>query len=146
MVSIRIYPERIDLVAHDSVVASHVRCFGRNETRYDWQHYIPLIERKPGALRNGAPFADMPPPLQQLRAWLLKREGGDRLMAKILASGSPSRLGSCSDRGRTGSRIRPSEYRTYREYLAPTQVSTAASASGDAFNGDRNACRRYEPL
>ena len=86
MVSIRIYPERIDLVAHDSVVASHLRCFGRNETRYDWQHYIPLIERKPGALRNGAPFADMPAPLQQLRSWLLKREGGDRLMAKILAA------------------------------------------------------------
>lgn len=85
MVSIRTYPERIDLVAHDAVVASHPRSFGRNETRYDWQHYIPLIERKPGALRNGAPFADMPEPLQRLRGLLLKREGGDRVMAKVLA-------------------------------------------------------------
>jgi transposase len=85
MVSIRVYPERIDLVAHDAVVASHLRCFERNQTRYDWQHYIPLIERKPGALRNGAPFADMPEPLQQLRRQLLKREGGDRIMAKVLA-------------------------------------------------------------
>jgi hypothetical protein len=34
----------------------------RNQTRYDWQHYVPLIERKPGALRNGAPFADLPGP------------------------------------------------------------------------------------
>lgn len=57
MVSIRTYPERIDFVAHDAAVASHSRCFGRKETRYDWQHYIPIIERKPGALRNGAPFA-----------------------------------------------------------------------------------------
>ena len=86
MVSIRTYPERIDLVAHDAVVASHIRSFGRNETRYDWQHYIPLIERKPGALRNGAPFADMPEPLQRLRGLLLKREGGDRVMAKVLAA------------------------------------------------------------
>ena len=86
MVGIRLYPERIDLVAHDAVVASHARCFGRNETRYDWQHYIPLIERKPGALRNGAPFADMPRPLLRLRGLLLKREGGDRLMAKVLAA------------------------------------------------------------
>jgi transposase len=85
MVSIRTYPERIDLVAHDALVASHPRCFGRNETRYDWQHYIPLIERKPGALRNGAPFADMPEPLQRLRGLLLKREGGDRIMARVLA-------------------------------------------------------------
>ena len=85
MVSIRVYPEKIDFVAHDTVVASHARCFGRNETRYDWQHYIPILERKPGALRNGAPFADMPEPLQQLRGRLLRREGGDRVMAKVLA-------------------------------------------------------------
>jgi transposase len=86
MVSIRIYPERIDFVAHDAVVASHVRCFERNQVRYDWQHYIPLIERKPGGLRNGAPFADMPEPLLRLRGLLLKREGGDRVMAKVLAA------------------------------------------------------------
>jgi transposase len=86
LVSIRIYPERIDLVAHDAVVASHVRCFGRNETRYDWQHYLSLIERKPGALRNGAPFADMPKPLLRLRSLLLKHDGGDRVMAKVLAA------------------------------------------------------------
>ena len=86
MVSIRVYPERIDLVAHDVVVASHLRSFGRTETRYDWQHYIPLIERKPGALRNGAPFADLPTPLQKLRGLLLKRDGGDRIMAKVLAA------------------------------------------------------------
>jgi transposase len=86
MVSIRVYPERIDLVAHDAVVASHLRSFGRNEARYDWQHYLPLIERKPGALRNGAPFADLPAPLLKLRSLLLKREGGDRIMAKVLAA------------------------------------------------------------
>ena len=86
MVSIRIYPERLDFVAHDMVVASHVRSFERNQTRYDWQHYIPLIERKPGALRNGAPFADMPDPLLRLRSLLLKREGGDRIMAKVLTA------------------------------------------------------------
>jgi hypothetical protein len=86
IVSIRVYPERIDLVAHDAVVASHVRSFERKQTSYDWQHYIPLIERKPGALRNGAPFADMPAPLQTLRRLLLKREGGDRVMAKVLAA------------------------------------------------------------
>jgi transposase len=86
VVSIRTYPERIDFVAHDAVVASHPRSFERNKVRYDWQHYIPLIERKPGALRNGAPFADMPGPLLSLRSLLLKREGGDRIMAKVLAA------------------------------------------------------------
>jgi transposase len=86
MISIRIYPERVDFVAHDAVVASHLRSFERNQTRYNWQHYIPLIERKPGALRNGAPFADLPSPLLQLRSLLLRRDGGDRIMAKVLAA------------------------------------------------------------
>lgn len=86
MVSIRTYPDRLEFVAHDAVVACHSRSFDRNKTHYDWQHYIPLIERKPGALRNGAPFADMPEPLQCLRSLLLKREGGDRMMSKVLAA------------------------------------------------------------
>jgi transposase len=86
LVSVRLYPERIDIVAHDAVIASHSRSFERGQTYYDWRHYIALIERKPGALRNGAPFADMPKPLLRLQRLLLKREGGDRVMAKVLAA------------------------------------------------------------
>ena len=86
MVSVRLYPQRIDVVAADAVVASHERVFDRDQTRYDWQHYIPLLERKPGALRNGAPFAEMPEPLTQLQRVLLRREGGDRVMAQVLAA------------------------------------------------------------
>ena len=76
---------RARVVAVVSVVASHERLSNRGETRYDWQHYIPVIQRKPGALRNGAPFNDMPLPLIQLQKHLLKREGGDRVMAQVLA-------------------------------------------------------------
>jgi transposase len=86
LVSLRLYPERVDIVAHDTLVASHLRSFARNQTCYDWQHYLPLIERKPGALRNGAPFADLPDALLRLRGLLLKQEGGDRIMAKVLAA------------------------------------------------------------
>jgi len=39
----------------------------RGHTRYDWQRYVPLLERKPGTLRNGTPFSDLPVPLQRLR-------------------------------------------------------------------------------
>jgi transposase len=84
-VSTRLYPGKIVIVADDAVVASHERLSDRGQTKYDWQHYIPLIQRKPGALRNGAPFADMPEPLQQLRRALLRDPGGDRVMAQVLA-------------------------------------------------------------
>jgi transposase len=86
MVSARLYPTRVVVVADDAVVAAHERLADRGQTRYDWQHYIPLVQRKPGVLRNGAPFADMPEPLRRLQAGLLKREGGDRVMAQVLAA------------------------------------------------------------
>jgi hypothetical protein len=41
--------------------------------------------RRFGALRNGAPFLDMPEPLQRLRRALLREAGGDRVMAQVLA-------------------------------------------------------------
>ncbi|OTI62929.1 IS21 family transposase [Pseudomonas aeruginosa] len=85
-VSSRLYPTRIDLVADDAVIASHARLLDRDQVSYDWQHYLPLIERKPGALRNGAPFADLPRPLRQLRHGLARHIGGDRIMAQVLAA------------------------------------------------------------
>jgi len=85
MVSTRLYPGRVEVAVDDQIVARHERLSNNSETRYDWQHYIPLVQRKPGALRNGAPFADMPEPLQRLRRGLLRRPGGDRVMAQVLA-------------------------------------------------------------
>jgi hypothetical protein len=85
-VSTRLYPTQVCVVVGDGVVASHERAADRDHTRYDWQHYIALVQRKPGALRNGAPFADMPEPLQRLRQGLMKHAGGDRVMAQVLAA------------------------------------------------------------
>ena len=36
-------------------------------------------------MTNGAPFLDLPAPLLRLRQMLLKRDGGDRVMAQVLA-------------------------------------------------------------
>ena len=85
MVSTRLYPTRVAIHANETRVASHDRLNTYGHTRYDWQHYIPLLQRKPGALRNGAPFTDLPEPLQRLRRALLREAGGDRVMAQVLA-------------------------------------------------------------
>ena len=84
-VSVRQYAGRIEAYADDLRVAAHDRLFDRGRVRYEWQHYLPLLERKPGALRNGAPFLDLPEPLRRLHAALLKRDGGDRVMVQVLA-------------------------------------------------------------
>jgi hypothetical protein len=54
-------------------------------TVYDWRHYLAVMQRKPGALRNGALFAEMPDAFRRLRGQLLRRVGGYREMMEILA-------------------------------------------------------------
>jgi hypothetical protein len=64
----------------------HRRSFERDQTFYDWQHYIALVQRKPGALRNGAPIQVHARSLQQAAAVLLRQPHGDRVMAQVLAA------------------------------------------------------------
>lgn len=84
-VSTRLYPNRVDIATDEAIVASHARLVNEGHISYDWQHYVALIQRKPGALRNGAPFADMPAPLLRLRQGLMRHDGGDKTMAQVLS-------------------------------------------------------------
>ncbi|HPQ26727.1 MAG TPA: IS21 family transposase [Gammaproteobacteria bacterium] len=84
--SLRVYPFELVVVLGEAVIARHPRCFERDRTCYDWQHYISAVQRKPGALRDGAPFLEMPEPLRRLRALLLRQPDGDRAMARVLAT------------------------------------------------------------
>jgi len=85
-VMVRLYSNRVEISSENVVVACHTRLLDRGQVSYDWQHYISLVEKKPGALRNGAPFTDMPAPFTQLQAALRRRERqqADRIMAKVL--------------------------------------------------------------
>lgn len=82
--STRLYPSRVEIANDEAIVASHERATNEGRICYDWQHYIALVQRKPGALRNGAPFADMPAPLLCLRQGLMRHDGGDKIMAQVL--------------------------------------------------------------
>lgn len=89
-VSLRIYPGRIVVVAEGQVLCEHQRIIDRSHhlpgrTIYDWRHYLAVIQRKPGALRNGAPFTGMPDAFLRLQSHLLRRPGGDREMVEILS-------------------------------------------------------------
>ena len=62
--------------------------FGRDQTVYDPWHYVPVLARKPGALRNGAPFQDwvLPPAMERVRRRLKAADDGDRQMVSILTA------------------------------------------------------------
>lgn len=87
MVAVHQYADRIEIVHNNAVATCHTRLLDSDQVSYDWQHYIPVIEKKPGALRNGAPFAELPAPLLQLQTALRRRERqqADRIMAKVLS-------------------------------------------------------------
>jgi transposase len=87
MAAVHQYADRIEVVHDNAVVACHRRLLDSDRVSYDWQHYIPVIEKKPGVLRNGAPFAELPAPLLKLQTALRRRERqqADRIMAKVLS-------------------------------------------------------------
>lgn len=87
-VQVRAYATRIVIRSDGSVIAEHERVFGRNQTITDAWHYLPILARKPGALRNGAPFQDwdLPPVLAQLRRKLGKGDDADRRFVRVLAA------------------------------------------------------------
>ena len=86
MVLVRSHAERIVVLLDDVVVADHVRSFKRDQIVYDPWHYLPVLLRKPGALRNGAPFRDwdLPPALAQVRQRLKHHPDSDRQFVKVL--------------------------------------------------------------
>ena len=87
-VEVRAYADRIELRQDGRVVGDHRRCWGAKSTVFDPWHYVPVLARKPGALRNGAPFKDwiLPAGLERIRRKLAGAADGDRQMVNILTT------------------------------------------------------------
>jgi len=87
IVQCKSYADRLVFIHEGKEVGRHERKFTRGHAYYDWHHYLPLLARKPGALRNGAPFSDMelPDELNKVRAHLKKYPNGIRDFAHILS-------------------------------------------------------------
>jgi len=87
-VMVRAYADRIVVVHDGTIVGEHRRQFGRDKVIYDAWHYIDILEHKPGALRNGAPFKEwqLPEPLMRIRELLGRHSDGDRQFVGILSA------------------------------------------------------------
>ncbi len=81
-VDVHAYAERIVIKQDGIVVAEHPRRFGSGQVIYDPWHYVPVLARATGALRNGAPFKDwvLPASLERVRR---KLKGSDELCAEV---------------------------------------------------------------
>jgi transposase len=86
-VTVRAYADRLTFVQNGRTVGFHLRRFCRGEVFYDPWHYLEVLKKKPGALRNGAPFKEwnLPEPVELVRVALAKHRDGDRQFVSILA-------------------------------------------------------------
>jgi len=84
------YVDRVVLCHKERVVAQHRRSWGKEGIFFDYRHYLPLLERKPGSLDHARPLLNLnlPECLEVLRRRLQgeeKKEGeGLREFIRVL--------------------------------------------------------------
>ena len=100
------YADRIVIKHNGTVVGEHPRSFVRDHVEYNACHYLDVLMKKPGALRNGAPFMDLPGALGRVQRKLRTMKDGGRQMVAILTSVESDGLsaveGACAEALDTG--------------------------------------------
>ena len=95
-VQAKVYPAHVELWHEGECVARHERCYSRQQQILDLEHYLDVLERKPGALAGSKPLEQWRKlgrwPASYDRFWeeLMRRQGkqrGTRQMIDLLQLG-----------------------------------------------------------
>jgi hypothetical protein len=85
---VRGYVDEVVIGCGGEIVARHPRCYDREDMIFDPVHYLPLLEKKIGALDQAAPLAewDLPPEFATLRRLMEARmiKAGRREYVQVL--------------------------------------------------------------
>jgi len=93
-VEVRLGPSHLELRDEGRCLARHERCYGRQQQILELEHYLEVLERKPGALAGSKPLARWrakglwPASYDRLLDELIERHGkssGTRQMIQVLA-------------------------------------------------------------
>jgi transposase len=116
-VILKAFVDRVVICWKNETIACHQRSYARHEYIFDPLHYLPLLERKPGALDGGLPFS----------GWELP--GGFSLLRRLLESRN----------GPAGTR----EYIQVLQLLRDFKISEVSRALDQAF---RYRCLNFEAI
>jgi len=85
-VTLRVFPYEIEAWYKGVLAYRHIRPFAKDENRYIPEHYLPLLEMRPRALRNAAPLklGVMPPELERFRAKCTAKDKFEQLAYILL--------------------------------------------------------------
>ena len=152
-VDVYVYADRIVLRQDGRVVGEHDRSFARNKRIYNPWHYVPVLARKPGALRNGAPFKgwELPGALGRVHEKLKTVKDGDRqmvdLLTAVLSDGLVAVEAACAEALEAGTHsadvilnilARRNEPPAPASIVAPDQLQLVRAPTAD--------CQRYDRL
>ena len=93
-VEMRLYASCVEVREEGHCIACHERCYERNQQVLDLEHYLDVLERKPGALAGSKPLAAWrqrglwPENYDRLWEELIRRHGkqsGTRQMIQVLS-------------------------------------------------------------
>ena len=153
VVSVRVNADSLRIVADGGIIAGHARCFGRDRFIFDPWHYLPVLEKKPGALRHGAPFQnwDLPVSIQTVRDRLLKQPKGDKAFVDILLMAKEAGLAAmetaCELTLETGVINASVVINELRRLLEPPRTKPLNIAEGLSLLVEPTAdCSRYDSL
>jgi hypothetical protein len=109
LVEARVTSTTIEFRHDGKRIASHARCYSRQQKILDLEHYLDVLGRKPGALRGSTPLAQWRAqgrwPISYDRIWerLIERQGrqpGTRAMVELSASAARQATGSLPPRSK----------------------------------------------
>jgi hypothetical protein len=158
VVSVRVTADRVRMVAQGKIIAEHGRCFGRDQLVCDPWHYLPVLEKKPGALRHGAPFQnwDLPVSIKVVKDRILKQAKGDQafvdllLMARTLGDSGLETLEVACDltleTGIISAAIVLNEMRRLTETAKPQSLNYTPSSTPKLTLEPIADCSRYDLL
>src|ERR1700731_2405857 len=97
IVEARVHSTTVEFRHHGNRIASHERCYSRLQKILDLEHYLDVLDRKPGALRGSTPLAQWrargrwPESYDRLWEQMIERQGrqpGTRAMVEVIRMGS----------------------------------------------------------
>ncbi len=153
VVSTRLTANPLRVVADGQVVAEHARRFGRGQMVCDPWHYLSILEKKPGALRHGAPFREwaLPAAIRVVRDRLLRHPKGDKAFVEVLLLAREVGLdvleAACELTLQSGVVTGPVLLNTLRRLVEPARPRHLAGAPAPALRLEPVAdCGRYDRL
>jgi hypothetical protein len=86
---LRAFPFKIEVLSLENIVASHPRCFGREQDIFDPMHYLSLLEQRPGAFEYAVPLRQWrkkwPAAYEQLLSRLQESKPDGRGVREVIA-------------------------------------------------------------